>query len=661
MAAITTTGTLTAGNSRTFALAPGSALTLTLLPNCRVTVTETPETVSASDAGGNSPRTHNHQLTGVFTYGPYAMGGSVVVDNASNSGSTVTWGRKDTTVSTSSDGLSLVSGDGNVVLSFGKTDPIQRGSKGTLIGSWEGAVYSSSPPAGPAFQLRAPDENANGCANLIGNAADGVYAEMNSLSISTDVFTGLGVWVKGPVRSTDYAPDMTLLRVYLGVGGYTKQINAMITIPADGAWHFVFLTKYQFATAGGFSYGDVADRLRIRVGDASDASGAGVTRLGAGENAYIGPVYMNTRSRPKFMIRIDDGLSDVVVPNPAVDTALPDGTPAPAGGWSHELLLDHYGFKASLFLLTRRIGTSNANKTFLTWDQLNYLRAKGWACCLQTHFDPVDANNNGMRLLGSAGYADRSVASVDTAANTITASVAHAISPNPTYWGYPVLFTGTTLPAPLVTTAMYWARYVSATAFTLHPTENDAIAGTNVIDITTTGTPANYKFHYGVAAPDYTGALNDFQSGMATLAAHGFVAESKHCAVNQGSFNFEIAKAAKAAGITHVYGALYNTIGKIHLGNASPIAETTGTYPIPPQIPEMRIMGGIQTDAGGMTQEDSKTFVDACVADGGWSMNFHHALTNPNVLVLGALLARLKQQSDAGAIDVVVATDLSLT
>jgi len=115
MAAITTTGTLTAGNSRTFALAPGSALTLTLLPNCRVTVTETPETVSASDAGGNSPRTHNHQLAGVVTYGPYAMGGSVVVANASNSGSTVTWGRKDTVVTTDSTGTSLVSGDGTEI------------------------------------------------------------------------------------------------------------------------------------------------------------------------------------------------------------------------------------------------------------------------------------------------------------------------------------------------------------------------------------------------------------------------------------------------------------------------------------------------------------------------------------------------------------------
>ena len=148
---------------------------------------------------------------------------------------------------------------------------------------------------------------------------------------------------------------------------------------------------------------------------------------------------------------------------------------------------------------------------------------------------------------------------------------------------------------------------------------------------------------------------------MALLSAHGFAAESKHCAINQGSFNFEIAKAARAAGITHLYGALYGTIGEIHLPNASPIAETTGTYPIPPQIPEMRILGGIQTDAATTSQADAEAFVDAAVTAGGWSMNFHHALSGANVLVLGALLARLKQRSDAGEIDVVVATDLSLT
>ena len=144
MAAITTTGTLTAGNSRTFALAPGSALTLTLLPNCRVTVTETPETVSASDAGGNSPRTHNHQLAGVFTYGPYAMGGSVVVANASNSGSTVTWGRKDTVVTTSSDGTSLVSGDGTL-LPYLSPRPFQTPYYWASFGDSRANTNSSSP------------------------------------------------------------------------------------------------------------------------------------------------------------------------------------------------------------------------------------------------------------------------------------------------------------------------------------------------------------------------------------------------------------------------------------------------------------------------------------------------------------------------------------
>ena len=115
MSTTTTTGTLTAGSSKTFNLAPGSALSLTLSPNVRVTITETPESVSGSGVGGNTTRVHEPQLPGTFAYGPYAMGGVVVVAVASNSGSSVAWTRKDTVVSTSSDGLSLVSGDGNAI------------------------------------------------------------------------------------------------------------------------------------------------------------------------------------------------------------------------------------------------------------------------------------------------------------------------------------------------------------------------------------------------------------------------------------------------------------------------------------------------------------------------------------------------------------------
>lgn len=91
MGTSTSTGTLTAGQSRTFNLAPASAVTLTLLPNVRVTITESPAAVTATGLGGNATRVHVPRLPGTFTYGPYPMGGSVVVDVDSNSGSSVSW------------------------------------------------------------------------------------------------------------------------------------------------------------------------------------------------------------------------------------------------------------------------------------------------------------------------------------------------------------------------------------------------------------------------------------------------------------------------------------------------------------------------------------------------------------------------------------------
>ena len=115
----TSTGTLTAGNSRTFNLSPASAVTLTLSPNVRVTITETPATVAATGLGGNASRVHEPRLPGVVTYGPYPMGGSVLVENESNSGSSVAWVRSDSIVAESADGSSsLVDGGGNPVAGF---------------------------------------------------------------------------------------------------------------------------------------------------------------------------------------------------------------------------------------------------------------------------------------------------------------------------------------------------------------------------------------------------------------------------------------------------------------------------------------------------------------------------------------------------------------
>lgn len=126
----TSTGTLTAGQSRTFNLAPASAVTLTLSPNVRVTITETPATVAATGLGGNASRVHEPRLPGTFTYGPYPMGGSVVVDVDSNSGSTVTWVETSSIYSKDSNGnvTRLVGPDGNVSLAA-----LQRG--GSLLRS----------------------------------------------------------------------------------------------------------------------------------------------------------------------------------------------------------------------------------------------------------------------------------------------------------------------------------------------------------------------------------------------------------------------------------------------------------------------------------------------------------------------------------------------
>lgn len=76
----TSTVTLAPGSFRTYTLAPGEAVTVTTEPNCYVTVTETPSVISSADLDGQTNvRTSILQYKGEWTYGPYALGGTVVV------------------------------------------------------------------------------------------------------------------------------------------------------------------------------------------------------------------------------------------------------------------------------------------------------------------------------------------------------------------------------------------------------------------------------------------------------------------------------------------------------------------------------------------------------------------------------------------------------
>jgi len=83
-----------------------------------------------------------------------------------------------------------------------------------------------------------------------------------------------------------------------------------------------------------------------------------------------------------------------------------------------------------------------------------------------------------------AGSTDLSF-TVNTGTDVVTTGSAHSYT---TGDGVSVLSVGGTLPAPLVDTLPYFARSTGGTTLTLHPTKADAVANTNIIDITTAGT-----------------------------------------------------------------------------------------------------------------------------------------------------------------------------
>lgn len=82
-----------------------------------------------------------------------------------------------------------------------------------------------------------------------------------------------------------------------------------------------------------------------------------------------------------------------------------------------------------------------------------------------------------------AGSTDLSF-TVDTGTDVVTTGSAHSYTNGD---GVSVLSVGGTLPAPLVATSPYFARSTGGSTLTLHPSKADAVANTNVIDITTAG------------------------------------------------------------------------------------------------------------------------------------------------------------------------------
>lgn len=533
---------------------------------------------------------------------------------------------------------------GTLVTSVSNSSNIAIVANGTPASGSAGIVTTDLPPVRGPYAVR-----------LIGDAATRASATIQFTASQTTgaEFRGVAFWAK--VKGRTAGPMMAQVYVGNGADPYTlKSIACTVGIPADSKWHLIFIPRVIFAAQNGFVYGtDTITSIGIR--DRNDSANLGYPgMLTNAEELQIGvPVYINPFSRPKFLIRFDDSLDDCIVPS-ATFTA--DGVNK---SWSCYTLLDQFGFgdKGSCFHLTRRLNTSNSLQTFLTDSQLATLASYGWSHCTQSHQDPVDLANNGLRLMGATGYASKAILSVDTVTNTLVTSAAHNITN--TYSGYPIIFSGTDLPAPLVTNTVYWARQVTnTTTMTLHPTENDSVANTNVIDLTTTGTAANFTYRYGYSANDGTLQQADLENCIAALTALGYGDTATIYAPNQGALSKTIFAAAEAAGVEMILGITDSGSGYLYPRTRHLHMETTGevwgkemfstSYTVP---------SAIQTD-GVPTAADVRTYIDAVIANGGIGQNYHHALSAANGPVLAAYLEHLRLRSSEGACDVVTAKEL---
>ncbi len=473
--------------------------------------------------------------------------------------------------------------------------------------------------------------------------------------VATTAFRGVLMQIKCPARSGDsFVPFQIRL---CSDATPTKYFAQSFTVPADGLEHWIALPLFGGAASGGFVAG--TDTItHIQLLDRDDVAVLGEPGLQPGESAYIGAIYLNPKGRAKAVIRFDDSLYDLV-------TATATFAGGPAGttqAWSCASLLEAWGFVGSCFHLTRRIGTSNALKTFVTWSDIATLATKGWTHHTQTHSDPGSSNNKGTTLLGPYGYSGLpAISAVDTSANTITTAAAHNILQS-YYGGFPFVLYGTDLPAPLVAGTAYWARYSTSTAFTAHATEADCVANTGVIDLTTTGTIGNFGWRFSGSANDSSAILNDYNTCRSALIANGIPAyDASIVAFNQGAYDRSVVRAVrdggyKALGIEASQGAT-SSAGRFALGESGYPGGFIGSsrdcimastwYTLP---------HAIQTD-GAPTATTIRQFVQQAVANGLIIQNYHHGLSPTTGPQLDAYLSELSIQQAAGLLDVVTATE----
>lgn len=518
--------------------------------------------------------------------------------------------------------------------------PLMRWQTPTAVNGGAGATMRAAGMAEPSLGL---------CARLDGKAGTGsrpyVIAPIYGAAASSVGVNGVLMQIKAPLRSNPAA--LVVLRIRLCSDATTSNwYGATILVSADGLEHWIAVSSGAFTAGQGTFVVGTSTITHVMVEDRNDPANLEYDGLLAGESAYIGQVYLSPKGRAKAMIRFDDGFGSLTA---ATATFAGDGI---TQAWSAQTLLRQYGMRGSVALSSKRTGATNPLETFLSWANVKSLYDDGWDVFIQSHNEPVDALQNGARLLGPYGYTTRAVASVDASANTITSSAVHSIVPSPTYSNMPVEFVGTDLPAPLVTGAIYFSRYSTTTAFTLHPTDEDAAGNTNVIDLTTTGTPANFGWRYGGSASDSSAILADYRRCQELIIANNVAGAHDIVALNQGAADQYVMAALSQLGASMVWGTNGSAGGVSLNGSRLTVGQAGDSRGLNTRFvggPNIQIPGGVQTETAALA---ARQYVQTCCAAGVIFGNYHHRLTATNGPYLDAYLDELRLQQAAGAVDI---------
>jgi hypothetical protein len=369
------------------------------------------------------------------------------------------------------------------------------------------------------------------------------------------------------------------------------------------------------------------------------------TAMQAGDSVQFGALYRDPVSKAFLGVSFDDGTKHQVEATTQLTTDFVgiSGITVPAGFYSMCDLAERFGLRSTLFVLTRHVGQPGG---FATVAQLLAMQARGHLIALQTHANPLDGNNAGMRLLGPYGYyvQDFVYGSVagDSANNKLTTGSAHKVirvNSGGLYGdqGYPVQMFGTNLPAPLDTVTKYWLAELNANDLRVYLTEADSMAGTNPVVLTSNGTNGNWGYRYWGSAPDSSAILADFRAGQALLQQWGFNGW-RHLALNQGGWDAHVEEACR---ILQEEGSLLTvrgTQGNTGAASASffprspagyfggAVGSATNTQLGTSLSEVFNLPVALDTDAA--VQATSQAYVQAICAAGAIGFSYHHHQAN---------------------------------